>query len=104
MNQTLNEKSNVQLVKMGDGHQVTLPLEVVKRLKLEAGDFFEVQVFDNSIVMAPKRLIPKDQEWFWTEEWQEGEKKADEAIVKGDLIGPFETAREAINALKTTPV
>lgn len=27
--------------------------------------------------------IPKDQAWFWTKEWQEGEKEAEEDIKAG---------------------
>jgi hypothetical protein len=29
--------------------------------------------------------IPTDQRWFWTEEWQAGEREASEQIAAGDL-------------------
>jgi predicted DNA-binding antitoxin AbrB/MazE fold protein len=41
-------------------------------------------------------LIDKDQEWFWTPEWQAGEKKADEDERLGRVSGPFDTAEEAV--------
>jgi len=55
-------------------------------------------------VAAKVGLIDPDQKWWWTEEWQKGEREAEEAIANGDLIGPFETPTEAINALKMTKV
>ena len=40
-------------------------------------------------VLTPKKLVDKDQEWFWTKEWQERENEADKAIAKGEVTGPF---------------
>ena len=28
--------------------------------------------------------IPDDQAWFWTEEWQKGEREVDEALARGE--------------------
>lgn len=44
-------------------------------------------------------FIDKDQEWFWTPEWQAGEKEADEDERLGRTVGPFDTADEAIRYL-----
>jgi len=41
-------------------------------------------------------LIDPDQSWWWTEEWQKGEREAEQA----ELIGPFDNAEEAIKSLK----
>jgi len=30
-------------------------------------------------------MIPKDQAWFWTNEWQEAEKEIDEDIKSGSI-------------------
>jgi hypothetical protein len=43
--------------------------------------------------------IPRDQAWYWTKEWQEVEREADEAIRSGTLSPVFETAEEAIRYL-----
>jgi len=59
---------------------------------------------DEADVAAKAGLIDPDQKWWWTEEWQKGEREAEEAIARGDVIGPFETPTEAINALKKTKV
>jgi hypothetical protein len=46
-----------------------------------------------------------DQAWFWTEEWQAGERQVDEDIAAGRTIGPFYSAEEMFDALdKIAPV
>jgi len=87
-------------VKIGPKHQVTIPKDVFDTLSLEVGDFLDTQVKDNAIVLVPKKLVAKDQEWFWTKEWQAREREADEAITKGEVSGPFSKASEALKALK----
>ena len=87
-------------VKIGPKHQVTIPKEVFDALHLEVGDFLDTQVKDNAIVLIPKKLVAKDQEWFWTKEWQAKEREADEAIAKGEVSGPFSKASDALKALK----
>jgi len=87
-------------IKIGPKHQITIPKEVFNSLRLEVGDFLETRVEDNAIVLIPKKLVSKDQEWFWTKEWQEKEREADEAISKGEISGPFSKASNALKALK----
>ena len=87
-------------VKIGPKHQVTIPKDVFDTLSLEVGDFLDTQVKDNAIVLIPKKLVAKDQEWFWTKEWQAKEREADEAIAKGEVSGPFSKASDALKALK----
>jgi len=87
-------------VKIGPKHQVTIPKDVFDALSLEVGDFLDTQVKDNAIVLIPKKLVAKDQEWFWTKEWQAKEREADEAIAKGEVSGPFSKASDALKALK----
>ena len=33
--------------------------------------------------MKRPEFVPPDQEWFWTPEWQAGEREADEQIAAG---------------------
>jgi len=87
-------------IKIGPKHQITIPKEVFSSLRLEVGDFLDTRVKDNAIVLIPKKLIAKDQEWFWTKEWQGMEREADEAIAKGEITGPFSKASDALKALK----
>lgn len=41
-------------------------------------------------------LIAEDQRWWWTEEWQEGEREAEADIKAGRTSGPFETSEELL--------
>ena len=88
------------LTRIGPKHQVTIPKAVFERLKLDVGDYLDVQVKGATITMAPKKLIPKDQAWFYTSGWQKKEGEADEAIARGDVSGPFTSADELIKHLR----
>lgn len=91
------------MVRIGPKHQVTIPAQVIQKLQLKAGDFLAAKVRNNEIVLMPKKLIPKDQEWFWTKEWQKKEIEADEDIRAGRLSGPFTNTKDLIahlNGLK----
>ena len=46
-----------------------------------------------------KQVIPEDQKWFYTKEWQEGEREADEDIKAGRVSGPFTNAKDLIKHL-----
>jgi antitoxin MazE len=83
------------LVQVRKKAQITLPLSIRKKLGIEEGDFLEVNDKDGEIVLKVKKLVDKDQAWFWTKRWQEGEKEADEDIKAGRVIH-FDTVEEAV--------
>ena len=87
-----------ELVQVRKKAQVTLPLSVRKKLNIEEGDFLDVQVRDGEMVLKVKKLVDKDQAWFWTKRWQEGEKEAEEDIKAGRGI-TFPDAQSAIEYL-----
>jgi len=82
------------LTKVTRNFQVSIPKEIRDRLHIEEGDIIEVAERDGEIIMTLKRLIDADQAWFWTPEWQQGEREADEDIKAGRLSGPFTTIEE----------
>lgn len=88
-------------VRIGPKHQVTIPAEVFKKLQLETGDFLTAKVKNSEIILQPKKLIPKEQEWFWTKEWQKKEREANEDIKKGRVYGPFTNAKDLIRSLRS---
>lgn len=51
------------------------------------------------IVRGP---IAADQAWFWTPEWQEGERDADAALAAGEGTA-FESTEHFISHLEHTP-
>ena len=90
----------MEVTRISPKHQITIPKEAFKKLHLEVGDFLEVETTQEGLLLIPKKLIPKDQAWFWTKEWQTKEKEVDEAIAKGEVSGPFKTADELIRHLR----
>jgi AbrB family looped-hinge helix DNA binding protein len=89
----------VELIQVRKKAQVTLPLSVRRRLNIEEGDLLDVNVRDGEIVLRVKKLIDKDQAWFWTKRWQEGERQADEDIKAGRVYS-FPDADSAIASLE----
>ena len=71
------------LTRMRPKGQVTLPDSVRKAARLNEGDYLEVSVEEGAIVMRPKKLVDAAQAWFWTAEWQRGEREASEEIADG---------------------
>ena len=65
--------------------QITLPREIVKKMKLQKGDNLDVIVDDDKIIIKPVLVIDRSQNWFWSKEWQAMEKEADEDIKHGKV-------------------
>jgi len=59
---------------------------------------------EEAAVAAKVGLIGADQQWWWLEEWQEGEREAELDIKAGRVSGPFETAEELLAHLHKQPV
>jgi antitoxin MazE len=90
----------MQLTRISPKHQITIPKEIFEKLQLEVGDFLEVGATEEGVLLVPKKLISKDQAWFWSKEWQQKEKEADQAIGRGEFSKPFQEAKELIRHLK----
>ena len=73
------------LVQIRKKAQLTIPQSVRQKLGIEEGDFLDIQVRSGEIVLKVKKLIDKEQVWFWTRRWQQGEKEAEEDIADINL-------------------
>lgn len=69
--------------------QVTIPHEVVEALNLKEGDDLECRLENGKIVFVPMVSVPRDQAWFWTEEWQKEEREIEQQIKDGQLTPPM---------------
>ena len=87
-----------ELIQVRKKAQVTLPRSVRQALNIEEGDFLDAVVKDGEIVLRVKKLVDKEQAWFWTKRWQEGESEAEEDIRAG-RIHRFDSAEEALTFL-----
>lgn len=90
----------MQITKISTKRQITIPKEICKKLNLETGDYLEVDTINEGIMLIPKKLISRDQEWFWSKEWQAKEKEVDEAISRGEVSRIFENADDLIKYLR----
>lgn len=90
----------MSLVKVKNKYQIVIPEDVRKRLKVEVGDTLEIEEKDGLLVLKPVMIIEKSQAYFWSEEWQKGEKEAEEAKKKGKFRD-FDKADEAVKWLKS---
>ena len=79
-------------------NQVTLPKVLAAQLHIQAGDLLEYIIEDGRIIITPKVLIPKEQAWFWSKEWQQGEREVQQEL---DEKGPGRayTAKELLKKL-----
>ena len=64
---------------------LTIPKSIREKLHVKEGEYVEAEVKGHSLVLTPIKVIKKDQEYFWTKEWQESEREADENIKSGRL-------------------
>jgi len=87
-----------ELIQVRKKAQLTLPQSVRQKLNIEEGDFLNVQVRNGEIVLKVKKLVDKEQAWFWTNRWQQGEHRAEEDIRTGN-INRFPDAEGAISFL-----
>ena len=90
----------MSLTRVGPKHQITIPKKVFDGLRLAVGDYMDVRVSGTTITMVPAKLVPKEEAWFHTREWQAKEREADAAIARGDVSGPFNSADELIRHLR----
>jgi antitoxin MazE len=82
-------------IKVRDRGTITLPAALRKAAKLDRpGSQVEASLREDGVIeLTPVVTIPADQAWYWTEEWQAGEREVDEAIARGEGIvtdGPDE--------------
>jgi len=87
------------LTKVTRHGQVTLPASVRRTLRLMEGDYVEVRVSGDDIILTPKKLIDASQAYFWTLSWQEAEQEADEDVATG-RVREFEKPDDLIASLR----
>jgi antitoxin PrlF len=79
--------------------QLTLPDDVRKAAKLEEGDLIEAVVSESGeVILRPLATIDRSQVWFWTPEWQAGEREATEQARRGEGE-VFETDADFLDSL-----
>jgi len=88
------------IMKISPQGQIRIPKEIMITLRIEKGDYVEVDIEDGYIVLKPRKLIDPSQGWYWTKEWQKMEAEVDDEVEKGQVSSEFETAEEGLKWLK----
>ena len=86
------------IMKISPQGQIRVPKKIMEALKIGNGDYLEVELAKDQIVLKPRKLIDPSQGWYWTKEWQEAERQADEDIAAG-RVKDFDTLDEALKYL-----
>lgn len=86
----------MQVTKVKQKYQITLPEIIRKKAKVQIGDTFLVEEKGGVILLKPAvvRVIDKSQAWFWSDEWQKGIKESLEALKRGEAL-VFRNVKEA---------
>jgi AbrB family looped-hinge helix DNA binding protein len=79
--------SNRSFVGVRGRGEIVLPAELRRRLHLDQpGAQVEVVERDDGVIeLHPHVSVPADQVWFWTREWQDGERRVDEHVAAGEI-------------------
>ncbi len=88
------------VMKISPQGQIRIPKKVMDALNIDKGDYVEVEIEQDQIVLKPRKLIDPTQGWYWTREWQQIEADVDKEIEKNELSPEFHTAEEGLKWLK----
>ena len=88
------------VMKISPQGQLRLPKKIMNALGITKGDYVEVDVKDNDIILKPRKLIDPSQGWYWTKEWQAIEARVDDDIKEGHVSPKFKTAEDGLKWLK----
>lgn len=86
------------LVRVRSKGQMTLPDRIRRQAHVAEGDYVEVSMEGDAIVLRPRKLVEASQAWFWDPRWQEGELQASRDIAEG-RTRRFESADEFLESL-----
>jgi len=92
---------SVALTKITRNGQLTLPAAVRRAAHVDEGDYLEVRVSGENIVLTPKKRSDKSQAYFWSPAWQEAEREASADIDDGRVCEP-ESIEELLAGLESS--
>lgn len=79
---------------------IQIPKEIREKVGIEEGDYVDVEVNgEDTIILHIKELVAEDDSWYWSEEWQQMEREADEDIKAG-RTKTFKNIEDLIRELK----
>lgn len=98
---TVKKGETRQRLQIGKRYEILIPRPSAQRLGIKPGEELEMVESKKALLLVPKKKIPKDQRWYYTKRWQKMMREAFEEARRGKLIGPFKSAEEFINDLRS---
>ena len=83
-----------------DGNGLPIPSEMLEAAGIKPGDTFVVRTSDGGILI---HSIDPDQAWYWTPEFQDGEREMEADLAAGRRGEVFDSTEEFLAALKAGP-
>ncbi|HVA05235.1 MAG TPA: AbrB family transcriptional regulator [Acidimicrobiales bacterium] len=80
--------------------QCVVPAQAHWPSKWTLQDLLEAELTADGILLRPQKLIDATQAWFWSPEWQAGEREADADQAAG-RVETFGSGEEFIGALRS---
>ncbi len=60
----------MKLLQIQKRNQLTLPADIRKTLQLKEHDLLAVEIEGNRIVLTPQKVINRDEEWFFSKDFE----------------------------------
>ena len=76
-------------IRIRENGQITIPKKLREMFSLQEGDILLIESSENGILIKPRKLVDPTQSWFWSKEWQEKERQADDDIKSGRISDPL---------------
>ena len=87
------------ILKVQKNKNITLPMWLMQHFRIGAGDFVRLEETKQGVLLRPAKLIDPSQAYFWTKEWQEGERDA-EADIRAGRVKTFKNVKALMKDLR----
>ena len=87
------------IVKVQKNKNITLPVWLLSHFHVSVGDYVRLEETKSGVLMRPAKLVDPAQSYFWTKEWQSGEKEAQRDIRKG-RVKKFKSVKALMKDLR----
>lgn len=85
------------LIRLRERGQLTLPSDIRKALKLKAGDYLEVELHENAVILKPRKAADRNTKRLseLIEKARKFNKGVDPKILEAEVAEAVEAVREA---------
>lgn len=80
--------------------RVAIPEDLCRAARISGGDELDAEVTSEGILLRPVGKRDPDQWWYWTDEWQAGEREIAEDHAAGRRGPVFASGAEFLEALR----